>query len=435
MSTLTKKREELIAKQKRMAEIASEAGTTEGLDFAKVKNFDDYKGLDSTAAVELFNQQNTELNALANEVAGLKTAQDSAENIKKIGELMERPDGRHSSALHLHPDAGGGQAVKSIGELITEHPNYKSFVPGAKSVSPEWMLDMEQEVGGGNLHTGVKTLMSTTAGWAPEAVRTGKLVDKAVSPIDFLDLLPGETTNQSAVVYMEETTLTNGAIETNEGTAYTAAALALTERTSPVRKIAVYLPITDEQMEDVPQAQAYVNNRLPYMVRARLNLQALKGSGDSGPPALLEGVQVRSGVQTYALSNEPVFDAVVKGMDKVINTGQAMPDGFVPNASDWWLKFRLARTPDGVYILGNPTDAGPQQLWGLHVAPSQQQTSGTGLVGAFREFSGLAIKKNLQLSVGFINDDFGKGQQSIRCEIRAALQVYRAAAFCTVTNL
>lgn len=431
MATLTEVREKLAAKQKQMSEIAKAAGTPEGLDFSKVNDHGFGDVSDTKAAVELFTSMNDELSALAGEAESLKSAEDAAANVKRVGEMFERPDGVKTSARLLHPDSAG-EPVKSLGELITEHANFKNFRPGAREMSPEWGIDLAKDVGGGDLNTGVKAIMTTAAGWAPQAIRTGKVVEKAVTPIEIIDLIPGETTNQNAVVYMEETTLTNAAVEIAEGASYPAAALALTERTSPVRKIAVYLPVTDEQLEDVAQVQAYINNRLGYMVRARLGLQALKGDGITPN---LEGLQIRSGIGTYVLAGEPVFDAIVKGMDNVLNTGQATPDAVVINASDWWKKFRLARTPDGIYILGNPNEAGPANLWGLNVATAQQQTVGTALVGAYREFSGLAIKKNLSMSVGYVNDDFVKGQQSIRCEMRVALQCYRPAAFCKVTGL
>jgi len=431
VSKLTEVRENLVAKQREMNEIVKTASVGDGdYDFSKVKGHG-FEDRDSKGQVEHFNAMHAEMKALAAEANQLKQTADAAREISDMGDELDRGDGRKSGSRLVH--AGGEQTAeaKSLGELFTDSEAYTKWRRGA--AGPEVEIDLAKQVGGGSLMTGVKAIMTTSAGWAPQNIRTGRMVDLATAPIDFLDVIPTEATDQAAVVYMEETTFTNNAAEALEGGTYAQAALALTERTSPVRKIAVYLPVTDEQLEDIAQVQSYINNRLPFMVRQRLNLQALKGNGASPN---IEGLQVRAGVQTYALSAEPVFDAVAKAMDLVLNTGQAIPDAFVPNSSDWIRKFRLARTPDGIYLLGNPNDAqAANSLWGMTVAPTQQQTTGTGLLGSFAMFSGLAWKKNVTLSVGYVNDDFIKGQQSIRCEIRVAVQSYRPAAFATVTNL
>src|SRR5690606_34843391 len=111
----------------------------------------------------------------------------------------------------------------------------------------------------------LKTLMETSAGFEPESTRTGRIVEFATRPIQVTDLIPQTTTSQSSVKYMEETTFTNAAAETAEGSAYPEAALQYTERVSIVRKIPVFLPVTDEQLEDEPQVRGLVDNRLMFM--------------------------------------------------------------------------------------------------------------------------------------------------------------------------
>jgi len=432
VSKLIETREKLAAKQREMTEIVKAATTTSGdYDFTQVKGhgFDDLA--DQSARVDHFKALHSEMADLGKQATSLKEIEDIANSVKQTGDDFDRGDGRKSNSGLMLPGTQQAEA-KSLGEMFTDGAGYKAWQPGSMNI-PELEIDLAKHLGGGNAQQGVKTLMTTSAGFAPQNIRTGRVVDFATTPIDFLDVVPMESTDQAAVVYMEETTFTNSAAETAEGGAYAAGALAFTQRTQAVQKIAVYLPVTDEQLEDVAQVQSLINNRLTLMVRQRLNLQALKGNGT---PPNLQGIQTAANVQTYALAAEPVFDAVIRGMDKVINTGQAMPDAFVPNASDWLTKFRLARTPDGIYILGSPNDPNAaNSIWGLRVAPTQQQTAGTSLVGSFAMYSGLAMKRNITLSVGFVNDDFIHGQVAIRCDVRCSVQTYRPTAFCTVTNL
>src|SRR5207245_1264112 len=73
--------------------------------------------------------------------------------------------------------------------------------------------------------------------------------------------------------------LTNAAAETAENSAYPESALQLTERTSAIQKIPTFLPVTDEQLEDVEQVRGYLTDRLVFMIRQRLDAQVLNGNG------------------------------------------------------------------------------------------------------------------------------------------------------------
>jgi HK97 family phage major capsid protein len=185
-------------------------------------------------------------------------------------------------------------------------------------------------------------------------------------------------------------------------------------------------------MEDVAQVQSYINNRLGFMVRQRLDSQILVGNGTAPN---LSGILDRSGIQTQAKGTDDVMDAIFKARTKVRVTGRATPTALVIHGNDWQ-DIRLTRTADGIYIMGNPTDPGPDRLWGLRVVESEALTEGTALVGDFAMHSGLAIRRNLTFKVSDSHSDFFiKGKQAIRVDMRCALQVYRETAFCSVTGI
>ena len=388
----------LTAKRAELKSIFDEAGPDR--DMGKIKSISG----DNAAKVEAIRAINTEIDALAKSFDDLVMIEKAAENSERQAEGVESGAGatRHEKGR------------KSIGEQFTESDAFK--FKGQTSA-----LDVD-----------LKTLMTTSAGWAPETTRSGLVVESAQRPVQVTDLVPTVPTSQAAYVYMEETTFTNNAAEAAEGGTYGEAALALTERTSTVRKVAVWLPVTDEQLEDEAGASAYLNARLPFMLRQRLDGQILTGDG-SAPN--LRGVNNVAGIQTQAKGADPVPDAVYKAMTKVRVTGRAMPNAVVFHPNDWQ-DVRLLRTADGIYIWGNPSEVGPERIWGLQVAQSDAQTENTAVVGDWANYSLLAVKRGIEVQTTNSHGTFFiEGKQAVRADFRAALVFTRPAAFATVTGI
>ncbi|MFF5988145.1 phage major capsid protein [Prauserella flavalba] len=397
----------LAAKQKELADIFAEAGPE--IDMTKVKSISG----DAQAKVDHIRKVNDELDDLGKQRDDLLVVAKAAQRAK------ETPDGGVESGADAGPASGTPRDTKSLGKLFVESQAFKGR---QGKIGPEARLDI-----------GLKAaLFETGAGWEPETTRTGRVVEFATRPIQVTDLIPQTTTTQAAVVYMEETTFTNTAAERAEGAASPEAALALTEQSSPVRKITVWLPVTDEQLEDVQQAQGYVNNRLPFMLRQRLDGQILVGNGTAPN---LRGLLNIVGIQTQAKGTDPVPDAVYKAMVKVRVTGRAMPGAVIFHPNDWQ-DVRLLRTADGIYIWGSPSEAGPARIWGLPVAESDAITENTALVGDYANFSELSVRRGIDVQVTNSHGSFFvEGKQAVRADMRAALVVYRPAAFCTVTGI
>lgn len=368
------------------------------------------KSGDSYAIRDLIRETNKELTEAKKEWESLREVEDAA--VKARGGQRgagEGIEGRYGS---------DGAALVSAGELFVKSAAFRDLK--GRQIGDLATLDIE-----------LKTLMQTTAGWAPETTRTGRVIDFATRPLQVAQLIPQTTTGQNAVTYMEETGFTNNAAETAEAGTYPEAALVLTEQSSLVRKIPIFIPVTDEQLEDEQQVRGYIENRLGFMVRQRLDSQILVGNGTAPN---LRGMLNIVGIQTQAKGADPTPDAVYKAMTKLRVTGQAEPNLVVMHPNDW-MDIRLLRTADGLYIWGNPSDAGPERIWGLQVSQAQALTEGTGVV-ADTQFMELATRRGLDVQVSNSHGTyFVEGKQAIRADIRVAFVVYRPAAICTVTGL
>lgn len=407
LATLIEKRKEFEAKQDKLHTVFKEAG--EDMDFAKVTSIEG----DDKAKVDAVKKMNLELADLGKEIEGLV----ELENIGKADAAREK--GLEAmGGVHIPELPGQEEAPKTIGELFVKSEAFTGYQRGAK-MGPTAGLDID-----------MKTLFQTSAGWAPETIRTGLMVPFATRQIKVIDIIPSGTTNQTGIVYMEETTFTNAAAEVAEAGTKPEAALALTERTSNVRKIAVWIPVTSEQLEDVEGIQSYLNNRLTFMLRQRLDLQLLVGNGAA--PNLM-GVLNTVGIQTFVLAGDR-FDAIYQAIKQVRVTGQADADNIIMHPNDWQ-QIRLARTDTGLYILGNPSEPGPARIWGLPVLETTAETENTVLAGDFAGYCQLFEKKGIDIQISDSHDTyFVLNKLAIRAEIRVAFPIYRPAAFCTVSG-
>ncbi len=383
-----------------------------GLDFSAVTEI---AGTDTEKAVA-FRKMNDEASATMKELDEHRTSLKVVEEAKLRSEISRKFSMPGAKASEVTEE----KRYKSLGDALLENKFHLKENRG-KEINIEGVS--------------LKTLMDeVTNGWVPESTRTGKLVDKAVRPIQVVDLIPSGATDMIAIKYMEETTLTDGATEIDEAGAYPEAALDYTERTSLVRKIGVYLPVTDEQLEDVNQVRGLINNRLPAAIMRRLDYQLVNGSG-SGTPTQLTGILNNGSTQAYSrstVSADLPVDALRRAMTLIHTVAFSVANGVLLNPLDWEA-IRLMKTTAGVYIWGHPAEVGVDRVWGLPVAQCDSLAQYTAIVGDFQQ-SELAEKRGISvLTTNSHSTDFIYGKQAVRADGRWAFVIYRPAAFSVVT--
>ena len=376
------------------------------------------------------NRRNDELTKLGKDrESAVKVEQIEAENEAAIGERREvrnaiphvRRSGNNRETIldKDGPLTTEGFDARSLAEQILESRAYRergrNEGEGAQVELPDFEL---------------RALMATTQGIAPETTINRAFVAMVQPSLSVLDLIPDNTTDQVAITYPEETVYVNNAAETAEGAAYPEAELKVENKTTLVRKIAVLLPVTDEQLEDVGYARGYIANRLPLMIRQRLQRQVLAGTGVQSN---LLGLFNMTGILNQPVATDDPTDAIYKGIIKILMQSESEPDAVVMNPLDWQT-IRLQRTTEGLYIWGNPSEAGPERIWSLPVIKSSIIVQGNRLVGGFRGNLELAYKKGLDVKIGYNKDDFGNGRQSVRADVRVAFANYRKQAFCNVAG-
>lgn len=401
------------AKRREIAKVLDEAGSDYDVKNVKSESFKD-----GTEFRDWLKARNKELDDLHVEVKDLEVIRNAADEAA----LADEP-GR----AEVDGPAPAARQAKSIGRLFVESQAFKGY--GGGGVGPVAHLE----------HADIRnTLFERGDGWEPESTRTGIVTltpqRRAPHVIDFFNVIP---TGQTSVKYMEETVFTNNAVEKAEGAAYGEAALKLVEKSVTVEKVPIWLPITDEQLEDEPGAQAYVESRLRLMLNQRIDRQAVQGDGTT--PNLL-GTENVTGIQSQAKGEDPIPDAILKLFTKIRDDNDAGGGDAEPNVvfirASKWEGVKLLRTADGIYIWGHPSQAGPETIWGVPVAQTNAVTATKAVAGDYQGHAFVAPRRGIDVQITNAHSDFfTSGKQAIRLDVRLAVVHLRPAAFGEVTGL
>lgn len=422
MSKLIELREAFAQKAQEMHKVFEEAGEDRAFD--KVTSLGDIKG--SVAVAEWVQQRNAELGRIHQEIEGLDDYQKMVKDNQDRMRLASQPAGDIVHPTGGAPGNDGQQSLvlhKSFAQKVVESDVIKEYQRSRRQ-SPTVELDVPDLVA-------VKATLTET-GYAPQAVRTGLILPGALRRPVVADLLPQGTTDQIAIVYMEETTTTNGAAAVAEGVAKPESALVFTEKTSPVRKIATVLPVTDELIADVPAMRSYIEARLRLFLDLAEDSTILVGDGIA--PNLLGLLNV-VGINTQAKGADPTPDTIYKAMVKIMTTSFLNASGVVFHPLDWQ-DVKLLRTADGIYIWGSPDSMGPDRIWGLPVVSTVAITQNTALVGAFDSATQIFRRVGVTFAISDQHQDFFVlNKLMLRVEERLAVVCYRPQGLCTCTGV
>ena len=279
-----------------------------------------------------------------------------------------------------------------------------------------------------------KATVTSTASPVVQPDMQGGIQDLLLRRLTIADLLAQGQTDSSVVRYLREATNTNAAAGVLEGDLKPESTITFDAVDEPVRKIATFLPVTDEMLEDVAQLRTYLDGRLRLFVQHEEERQLLSGTGTAPQ---LRGLLNRTGIQTVAKgAGASAIDAIYTAMTNIRVNALVEPDGIVMHPTNW-AAVRTQKDGQGQYYGGGPF-AGMygDELWGLRVAVTSAIPVNTALVGAFATQAQVFRRNGLTVEASNSHSDFfQRNLTAIRAEERLALAVYRPAAFHTVTAL
>tara|TARA_R100000734_G_C3319178_1_gene114520 strand:+ start:442 stop:1683 length:1242 start_codon:yes stop_codon:yes gene_type:complete len=361
-------------------------------------------------------------------------------NIEKKKLQNEKALDEDSKPVAEMPLAGNPAEVKTVGQQFVESDAYHNYKQhGVKGV------DSKIET---------KTTLTTT-GYPPEVLRQPGILETALrNPDTVISLFDVINTDQNSFSYLEETTFTNNAAEAAEGSAVGEAALAFTEQTEAIRKLGIFIPVTDELIADEAGIQGYLNSRLQTMIKLRLDSQLLAGDGTAPN---LEGIldagksSVGSSDFNSYSGNLGRIGAIYNAITDIRVNAFTEPDAIVMHPNDWnqivtSVGADFAGTSSAGYAEKSPLfvaaggmGAGPAaSIWGLKVIPTTAISNNTVLVGKFGggEAANVVMRQGIDLAVTDSHSDyFTKNMLAIRATMRVGFPVYRQAAFHKIENM
>jgi HK97 family phage major capsid protein len=325
----------------------------------------------------------------------------------------------------------GARETRSMGQQFIEDPAIRAFLKAGGHQVQQGVMFTSPAV---DLQA---TLLDTSSGEGGPLIvpdyRPGVIMIGLRRTV-VADLIAPGTTESNAIIYMKELAETNAAAAVAEGLQKPESALSFVQATDPVTKIATWIPVTTEMLDDYQAMQSLIDARLRMFLSLAEEDQLLNGNGTAPN---MRGINNRTALAAaIARGTDSDMDAVAKQISAIATNALIQPDGFVMNPTNW-LTIQLAKNANGNYMGSGPW-AGPQQpmLWGIPGAITPAEPAGSALVGAFATCAQFFRKGGVKAAMSNSHlDFFTTNKVAMLVEERGALCVYREAAFGKVTGL
>jgi len=383
--------------------------------------------------------------------ANLKTLQEVEDIGRSIGpalgnvSIVSEPEDRLMDRLNRSPV---GLTMKDLGQQFVDSTQYKGLINQYRETGGR--LPQGFTTGPVGLET-KGTLSGLDAGGAQQLHSVPEVVPGAVQtlfqPLSFASLLLEGQSSNNLVRYVVEGTATNAAAGVLEVGWKPDSAIGFTTTDEPIRKIATYLPVSEETLQDAPAIQSYINGRLTLFVQLTEESYLFRGAADG---TQVQGLMTNRNVGTYTGATATDGDyggQLFNAINSLRGSAYVEPEWVVMHPTDW-AKLRLLKDTAGQYMGGGPflgAYGGPQgpigasgqitgateNVWGKPVyVTAAIGNAGTALIGTR---ANAQVWRRGGISIEASNSHasyFALNLVAIRAEERVGLAVYRPKGYC-----
>lgn len=354
-----------------------------------------------------------------NKVAGdlKKQIEDQKGELQKV---IDQVVDLEQKGVKLRGQPGEG---KSFIDMINGDDSYKAL--NQKNAAQAQMEVTKSDM------ASMKEMKVTSSGVVPP------VYDPVIQPgirqeLRIRDLLTVIPVSAQEYTYFRELLHTKGAAPVAEGGVKPTSNVTFERVTDRVKKLAVWMPVTDEALDDVPQMLAYLQQLLRYDLKLEEEAQILKGDGTGDN---LNGLMTQATTYDAALSKagDTSIDLVRRAIYQVRKQSKMSADGAVMTELDW-MNIELQKDGENRYLFANLQGLVTPVLWGRPVITSDSMdegsadTGGEFLVANFARSVTLFDRLTFLFKMGLINDQFIRNEMALLVEERLGLGVRRREA-------
>jgi HK97 family phage major capsid protein len=359
-----------------------------------------------------------EIEGLKNDLAELKTSVEDREETDAIKSVIAGLEAKFDAMK----ESADSQKRVALGIKAAIMKAYEDNIDAIKSIKQKGgVIDLDVKVAGdmtidGNYSGGTVGLSTLETGLA-RVQRRRPFMREIVNSAGI--------TSKYAVWIEQANPDPNDAGMVAEGVAKAQSDFDLVEASSQVKKVATWIKVSKEMVDDIPFMRGEINNELLELVQLKLDEQILLGDGtgdnltglDTFTTAFTPAAQF---VNTIPQANNS--DVLRVAMAQIENANFT-PNYILLNPDDA-AAMELTKTTVGEYTypMFVPQADGITRVKGVPVIVNPGVPTGDYYIGDFTK-ANLRMREDLNIQVGYINDDFTRNMMTVLCEARACFFV------------
>ena len=351
--------------------------------------------------------------------AQLETIQNQIEEAKKSGvtlELVEKmQDHLDTIDIKLQKKSVESKAAPTLDNELKAKFEEKAIADAINELKNNR---------GAAVNMDVKAVTSMTLGSYVGTSLTTE-IDRSISAAPqnmpfFRNIVSVFTIRGNKVTWINKEAVQGAAGMTAEGATKSQVSWTYTEESADVKKITAYVKVSKEALDDLDFLRSEINTDLRTEIELKLDEQIAEGSGLTlnlkgiktyAPAFAVAGTSLAS-----AVDNANRLDAL-RAAVALVRRNKFRANYIAINPVDAAL-MDMEKGTDGHYILPPFVTADGTRVAGTIVIESFSIDEGEFLVGDFTK-SNLRIREEININLGYENDDFTKNMVTILAEMRA----------------